>query len=107
MIPLHNNYLYTDTDNITVQSTGNKIEFSVGGWLGTFQAMDSVEKIEHGYYPGLHRYPFHNPVKGGIGLTGNGRGCNKLSGWFVVDHVEYAQNTLIVIDLRFEQHCEG
>jgi hypothetical protein len=39
--------------------------------------------------------------------SGNGRGCNTLSGWFVVDQVSYSLGAMTSIDMRFEQHCEG
>jgi hypothetical protein len=69
--------------------------------------MSSVSELEPGYYGGLQRYPFNNPVKGGLDWSGDGRGCNTETGWFVVDHAEYTLDQLSAIDLRFEQHCEG
>lgn len=36
-----------------------------------------------------------------------GRGCNTLQGWFVVDSVTYVEERLASIAVRFEQHCEG
>jgi hypothetical protein len=36
-----------------------------------------------------------------------GRGCNTLQGWFVVDSIRYQSGKLQEIDLRFEPHCEG
>ena len=76
-------------------------------WSGDFQAMSSIALLQPGYYPDLQRYPFHNPVRGGLDWSGEGRGCNTLTGWFVVDAVTYAGTALASIDLRFEQHCEG
>jgi hypothetical protein len=78
-----------------------------GGWNGEFQAMNSISQIEPGYYGNLTRYPFHNPVKGGISWSGYGRGCNTITGWFAVDRVVYSNGALTALDLRFEQHCEG
>jgi len=69
--------------------------------------MNSITELEQGYYGTLQRYPFHNPAKGGLSWSGNGRGCNSLSGWFVVDSITYVGGTLSAIDLRFEQHCDG
>ncbi|MBV6424855.1 MAG: hypothetical protein NAOJABEB_02669 [Steroidobacteraceae bacterium] len=63
--------------------------------------------LQPGYYGGLYQYPFHNPVKGGMSWIGNGRACNTLTGWFVIDSVTYTAGTVSSIDLRFEQHCEG
>ena len=38
---------------------------------------------------------------------GNGRGCDTLTGWFVVDSVTYDGTALTATDLRFEQLCNG
>jgi hypothetical protein len=76
------------------------------GWSGNFQVPDNLTRLEPGYYDGLKRYPFHNPVKGGLDWSGEGRGCNKLTGWFAIDSVTYDNNGLTAIDIRFEQHCE-
>jgi hypothetical protein len=43
----------------------------------------------------------------GMSWSGEGRVCDTLTGWFVVDSVTYVGETLTAIDLRFEQHCEG
>ena len=69
--------------------------------------MNTLTQLQPGYYAGLQRYPFHNPVLGGLDWSGDGRGCNTLKGWFTVDSVTYVGSTLTAIDLRFEQHCEG
>ena len=78
-----------------------------GGWTGDFQAMSSLTQLKAGYYAGLERWPFHNPAKGGLSWSGNGRGCNTLAGWFVVDQVTYSGTAITALDLRFEQRCEG
>lgn len=83
------------------------LRIQVGGWSGNFVGMNSLSQLQPGYYSDLQRFPFHNPAKGGMDWDGNGRGCNTLKGWFVVDHVSYALGQLTAIDLRFEQHCEG
>lgn len=106
-----NTYTYEPT-NATLSVTANAGLLSVGvngskWWSGSFQAMNSVATLQPGYYGDLQRYPFHNPAKGGLSWSGDGRGCNTLSGWFVVDSVAYTSNELSAITLRFEQHCEG
>ena len=83
------------------------LHISVGGWDGNFVGMNSLSQLKPGYYGGLERYPFQNAVKGGMDWSGNGRGCNTLSGWFVVDQASYSLGALTSVDLRFEQHCEG
>ncbi len=66
-----------------------------------------MSQFQPGYYGNLERYPFNNPVRGGLDWAGQGRGCSALTGWFTVDAVTYSGSTLTAIDLRFEQHCEG
>jgi hypothetical protein len=104
------NYLYLGTA-ATVSVSGNSFTVDVNSngdrWSGTFVGMNSLTELKPGYYGGLQRYPFHNAVKGGMSWSGNGRGCNTLSGWFVIDKISYANGMVKELDARFEQHCEG
>lgn len=104
-------YLYTPSNaTLTTSGSGGRFSIAVNGaqyWNGDFQAMTGLPLLQPGYYGDLQRYPFQNPAKGGLSWWGNGRGCNTLKGWFVVDAVSYSGVTLTSIDLRFEQHCEG
>ena len=105
-------YLFTpSTVQMSAIARGGRLSVNGGSgtdfWNGEFAAMDSLTKLEPGYYGGLERYPFHNPTKGGLSWSGWGRGCNTLRGWFAIDQVTYDGTTLKSIDLRFEQHCEG
>jgi uncharacterized repeat protein (TIGR01451 family) len=104
-------YAYTQADaTLALNASGAHLGVTVSGndnWSADFQGMDSISQLQPGYYPGLRRYPFNNPVMGGLDWGGDGRGCNTLTGWFVIDSVTYSGSTLASIDLRFEQHCEG
>jgi hypothetical protein len=96
--------------NSTISVVSNltaALRISAGNWSGDFFGMNTLSQLQPGYYGNLQRYPFHNPVRGGMDWSGNSRGCNTLGGWFVVDKVSYALGELTAIDLRFEQHCEG
>lgn len=104
-------YLYTLADAVfgATQSNG-LVHLDLTGderWDGDFKAPDSVSRAEVGYYPGLHRYPFHNPTKGGLSFSGEGRGCNTLTGWFAIDAITYDGGQMDSVTLRFEQHCDG
>ena len=92
---------------ITVRSTGTQITVSVGGYSGDFIAMLGTSPLKTGYYGNLMRYPFHNPVRGGLSWSGNGRGCNRLTGWFAIDRIVYTGTAMTALEMRFEQHCEG
>lgn len=93
--------------SIVVNGSGARATVSAGGYSGSFQGMNSISELKVGYYGNLMRYPFNNPALGGLDWSGNGRGCNRLTGWFVVDRVNYVNGLLAGIELRFEQHCEG
>jgi hypothetical protein len=104
-------YTYTPTNaSLALSASGARLGVRVTGdqsWSGTFQGMQGISKLAVGYYAGLSRYPFHNPVLGGMDWSGNGRGCNTLNGWFAVDKITYNGSTLTAVDLRFEQYCDG
>ena len=104
-------YLYTRASAVlTVSATGGLLTVGVKGdewWNGDFQTMTSVTDLEQGYYPGLERYPFNDPTKGGLDWSGDGRGSNTLTGWFAIDSVTYDNGDLTAITLRFELHSEG
>lgn len=91
----------------TVSVSGNSFTVSGGGWDANFVAMNSLSALKPGYYGGLQRFPFHNEVKGAMSWSGNGRGCNTLTGWFAIDKITYVAGNVKEFDARFEQHCEG
>ncbi|MCG2586905.1 DUF4214 domain-containing protein [Massilia sp. TS11] len=103
-------YLYTDLNAVLqVSGNGRNLSVSVRGdqnWSGDFVGMNSIAQFIAGLYDGLTRYPFNNPATGGLSWSGEGRGCNTLSGSFTIDSVTYAGTNVSAIDLRFEQHCE-
>jgi hypothetical protein len=61
-----------------------------------------------GVYEGAMRNPFEAPGAPGLDFSGDGRGCNKLSGRFTVSKARYGPQGLIRhLRANFEQHCEG
>ena len=107
--------LYTPLDSIIevggggINTAGNRFQLTVSSeedWVGFFQAMETLPDLRAGYYGDLRRFPYNNPAKGGLSWSGEHRGCNQLSGWFVIDSVVYSGNSLQSITLRFEQNCE-
>ncbi len=104
-------YTYTPGNAaIAVTANAGHLSVTVNGvqsWFGDFQAMSTVRQLQPGYYADLRRYPFHNPVKGGLDWVGEGRGCNTLLGWFAIDGDTYTNGNLTALELRFEQRCEG
>jgi len=105
-------YTYTPANaTVGLQTSNGELTVSVGTanglewWIGDFKPMNTLSALQVGYYAGAGR--FVNPTKGGLDWSGNGRGCNTLRGWFAIDHVTYAADSITTVDLRFEQHCEG
>jgi hypothetical protein len=126
--PANGNFVYLESDpgdyigvgkthtytpinaRLTVSAIADLISVRVQGdqdWTGEFKGMSTIPSIQPGYYPGLTRYPFHNPTKGGLSWSGDGRGCNTLTGWFAIDRLVYDNGALQSLELRFEQRCEG
>jgi hypothetical protein len=107
----NNTHLYTGSNAVLSTTTENgRVEINVEGfenWRGAFQAMAPLTQLQVGLYSDLTRFPFHNPTRGGLDWSGDGRGCNTLTGWFAVDEVTYVNGQLDSIQLRFEQHCEA
>jgi hypothetical protein len=103
--------LYTPSvAQINANGTGATAHISVLGdstWFGDFAAMNSLSQLQVGYYSDVTGYPNYNPVKGGLAWSGNGSGCNHVTGWFAVDAISYSNGAMTSLDLRFEQHCEG
>jgi hypothetical protein len=100
--------LFTDaTGTLAVGADGAHLTVDIVAatwWLGDFAGMSTLNRVAPGYYGNLGGYPFHNPARGGLDWSGDGRSC-AASGWFVVDNVAYAGDALVGLDLRFEQHC--
>jgi hypothetical protein len=91
-------------------ASGRRFSVTTAGpeiWIGDFEAMQVLPRLEPGYYPNLRRHGFHNPARGGLSWVGEGRGCNQLQGWFAIDDVTYSDGRLTAIDMRFEQRCDG
>jgi Calx-beta domain-containing protein len=61
-----------------------------------------------GAYVGAERFPFQAPSRPGLSVSGDGRGCNRLTGRFVVlELVKDGAGTITSFAADFEQHCEG
>ncbi|MFF7172327.1 hypothetical protein [Streptomyces pseudovenezuelae] len=108
-------YSYTASqDRLNVSgSTGNgvvtlSVDGANGDWWTLNLAAPSGEALTAGTYTGATRYPFNEGTEPGLSLSGNGRGCNQLTGTFTVSAVEFGpQGYVKKLDAAFEQHCEG
>lgn len=76
-------------------------------WSVDFAA-PSGQPLVVGTYTGAARFPFQSPSQPGLSISGDGRGCNTLTGSFTVLEISYgADSNIASFDATFEQHCEG
>jgi hypothetical protein len=95
------------------QNFDNGVSMSFfGNQLGEFWFLDFAapnhDLLTVGTYSGATRFPFQLFSEPGLSLDGDGRGCNTLTGSFVVREISYGPaGTINSFDATFEQHCEG
>lgn len=107
-------YSTSSQDRLNVSAgTGNSVvSLSVDGANGDWWYLDlaapSGRALAPGTYTGATRHPFNEPDEPGLSLSGNGRGCNTLTGEFTIAAVEFGpQGYVKKLDATFVQHCEG
>jgi hypothetical protein len=102
----------TPADGTFSASAGaNNISISFFGQPGIFWFLDfaapSGQALTVGTYTGAARFPFQAANQPGLSVSGDGRGCNTLSGSFTILEISLgANNTVNSFDATFEQHCE-
>jgi len=94
------------------QNYDQGVSISFVGQPGVFWYLDFAapgnQPLTVGTYTGATRFPFQSPSQPGLSVSGDGRGCNTLTGSFQVLEVSYgAGATIDSFDATFEQHCEG
>jgi hypothetical protein len=105
-------YLYTPAnDSIAVVGSRTHVGGGVNGGDGSWWGFDFVPPAGDILTPGATynatRYPF-NGNGAGMDISGNGRGCNTLTGTFTVNAISVAlDGTLRYAGISFVQHCEG
>jgi hypothetical protein len=76
-------------------------------WETDFAAPDNVT-LTAGDYENAQRFPFQVAGTPGLSVDGAGRGCNTLTGRFVVNKASYTLTGAVQqFSADFEQHCEG
>lgn len=90
----------------TRPTTHNEVGLQIGGWMLAFAA-PGARRLTPGTYPGAQRASFKGSHPG-LEVTGQGRGCNLLTGSFTVTALDYTRTGEIKdLVVSFEQHCEG
>jgi hypothetical protein len=111
-ITMGGDYRY-DLRNSTIQFSRNYdggVSASVSGdtWWYFDTATSSGTSYGKGTYLNAQRFPFQDAASPGLSLDGDGRGCNTLTGNFSVWKSKFdATGNPLVLDVTFEQHCEG
>lgn len=94
----------------SVTADGNRLTVGVNGdtWWDLDLVAPAGETLTAGVtYDGATRYPFQEPEAPGLSLSGDGRGCNQLSGTFTVLAAEFAADGSVdAFEATFEQRCE-
>jgi hypothetical protein len=92
-----------DTSYVAVHING----YNGDWWSLHFDAPGSQPLMPGTTYDNATRYPF-NGAGPGLSLSGNGSGCNELTGSFTVINAVFGPNGYVqTFDATFEQHCEG
>jgi hypothetical protein len=105
-------YSTTNGDALNVSSSSDSlVSVSVNAYNGDWWYLDidapSGQVLAPGTYDAAHRYPF-NGTGPGLSLSGEGRGCNELTGSFTIINAVFGpQGYVQTFDATFEQHCEG
>lgn len=86
--------------NINVSATGVAWNFDFAAPLG--------QPLVPGTYLNAQRSAFRTGSAPGLDISGDGRGCNTVAGWFTVYSIEFSPSgSLVHVHLTYEQHCEG
>lgn len=105
------NYLYTigNTSFSPRVNYDNGVDVYMPGpayWLLSYAAADQAT-LTAGSYPNAQRFPFQAPGFPGLSISGNARGCNTLSGSFVVNKVVFNAGLVKQFSADAVQNCEG
>jgi hypothetical protein len=84
------------------------VNFSAGWFWYLDLAAPKGQMLALGAYEDARRYPFQPTTQPGVSFSGTGRGCNTLTGRFVITDLALGPaNTVDRLHATFEQHCEG
>ncbi len=100
-----------DAFNSTAFANGSVVQVGMTSASGDFWSLDFAgpagQSLRTGTYNDATRYPFHGEGPG-LSVSGQGRGCNALTGSFTVSEITFGPNDYLQsFHATFEQHCEG
>lgn len=102
----------TATFNANASQDLREVHVSVFPNGGSFWFLDLAAPLGRQLVPGAYvnatRWPFQSDTQPGLSFSGDGRGCNMLTGRFQVLEATYGPSGYITrFHATFEQHCEG
>ena len=75
-------------------------------WSIHLDSMNSIPRLEVGYYTNTQPTGSGNPSRGRMTISGRGLTCGQYGqGWFAIDDVTYDGEQMSSIDVRFEYRC--
>lgn len=76
-------------------------------WFLDFAAPSGSKLAAGASYADAARYPFNSPLGAGMSMSGNGRGCNTLKGWFrVLEYKQDSSGQITRLAIDYLQNCE-
>jgi hypothetical protein len=106
-------YNTSSGDGLSVSASDDHRTISVsidghqGDWWYLDLAAPAGQALTATSYPNAVRYPF-NGTGAGLDISGQGRGCNQLTGSFTIDDVVFGPHGYVqTLHASYEQHCEG
>jgi hypothetical protein len=116
-----NGYIYDGTLAVTdgewsvQQASGDHLSIHLeptgqenGSWWDfEFTSRELDIPLMPGVYEMAERYPFESPGRPGMDVTGDGRGCNTITGRFQVHEYERTGAAIESVTVSFEQYCDG
>ena len=107
------NQTFTESDGTftAMRNFDNGVSIFFNGgphWWYLYFAAPMDAPLIVGFFDEATRFPFQSPTKPGLDVSGEGRGCNELTGRFEVLEVVYGPTGDVErFAATFEQHCEG
>ena len=75
-------------------------------WHANFAAPNEIPLAQGDAFSAT-RFPFQAPDTAGLSISGGGRGCNTLTGDFVVHELSVVAGEVDLFDADFSQSCDG
>ena len=106
-----NQLFHPGNGTVTVNGSASLLTVDVSG--GTYNKAFTLnlkapagQTLQPGVYDNAMRYPFQTGTSPGLSVFGDGRGCNTVSGRFVVHDVALAENNVVNrFSATYEHHC--